>query len=168
MTETQDILLLMLHAMTCTGNTAHTGVHTQSKPGKCTLRSWVSRSHPCTMYTRMHTHNSHLHTPVTQALCTHPHMYTPCVHTQLHSHTYTARAWTPASPISLILPSPTESLPALQCPTSLTFPLAFLPCPTQLATLEGSQGERLPEQDEEQSWTEQRNGGQNCAGDRKL
>lgn len=152
----------MLHTVTCTENMAHTHVHTQSKPGQCTLQSWVSKSHPYTMYTRMHTHNSHLHIPVTQALCTHPHMYTPCVHTQSHSHTHTARAWTPASSTSLILPSPTESPPALQFAKSLTFPSAFIPSlHTQLAALEGSQGGRLPELDEEQSWTEQRNEGQN-------
>lgn len=91
-THTQDILFLVLHAVTCSEHMPQAHVHAESKPEKHTLRSWASMSHPCTMYTRMHTHNSHLHRPVTQALCAHPHMYTPCIHTQLHSLTHTARA----------------------------------------------------------------------------
>lgn len=156
MTETQDILLTVLHAVTWTEHRPQAHVHAESKPDKHTPRSWASMSHPCTMYTRMHTHNSHLHRPVTQALCTHPHMYTPCIHTQLHSLTHTARACTPTSPTSLILPSPTESPPTLQSPKPLTFPLAFLPCHTPLAALKGSPRGRLPKQVEEQSWRESR------------
>lgn len=156
MAETQDILLIVLHAVTCTEHRPQAHVHAESKPDKHTPRSWASMSHPCTMYTRMHTHNSHLHRPVTQALCTRPHMYTPCIHTQLHSLTHTARACTPTSPTSLILPSPTESPPTLQSPKPLTFPLAFLPCHTPLAALKGSPRGRLPKQVEEQSWRESR------------
>lgn len=33
-TETEDILLLALPAVTCTENTAHTRVHTENKPEK--------------------------------------------------------------------------------------------------------------------------------------
>ena len=142
----------MLHAVTCSEHMPQAHVHAESKPEKHTPRSWASVSHPCTMYTRMHTHNSHLHRPVTQALCTHPHMYTPCIHTQLHSLTHTARACTPTSPTSLILPSPTESPHILRSPKPLTFPLAFLPRHTPLAALKGSPGGRLPRQVEEQSW----------------
>lgn len=137
MTETQDISLLVLHAATHTENTAHT-VYTQSQPDKDTVRSWVSMSHPCMMYTRMHTHNSHLHRPVTQALCIHPHMYTPCVHTQLHSHTHSKGLDSRLSNLSnlalthrILLCSP--------IPQILTFPSAFLSCHTQLAALKESQ-----------------------------
>lgn len=87
-------------------------------------------------------------------------MSTPCVHTIALSHTHSKGLDSCLSNL-LILPSPPESPPALQSAKSLTFPLAFLPCHTQLVALEGSQGGRLPEQGEEQSWTEQRNGGQN-------
>lgn len=127
-------------------------------------------SHPCTMYTHMHIHNSHLHRPVAQALCTHPHMYTPCVHTQLHSHTHTARAWDSrlSNLSNLAITHSISPCPLIPQISNLPFGLSLLSHPAG-----SSQGE--PE--EEGCYSRMRNrvgrraekwGTKLCAGDRNL
>lgn len=145
MTETRDILLLVLPAVTCTYTSTQPCTHTNLKSLHCHAGSPCPI--PVRIYTLMHTHNSHLHRPVTQALCIHPHSTHPvythnCKQASKRTHTHTqSKGLDSASPMSLILPSPTNISLALQSPRSLPFPVAFL-LHTQLTVLEGSQGER--------------------------
>lgn len=87
-------------------------------------------SHPCTMYTRMHTHNSHLHRPVTQALCTHPHMYTPCIHTIALTHTHSKGLHSHLSNLSnLAITHRISPYPPIPQTTNLPFGLSSLSHP---------------------------------------
>ena len=169
MTETQFILVSVLHAVTGTESVAHTRVRAHSRPDSRTRCSWVSMSHPGhDVYRHAHTSQPPTQTRNTGIVHTPTHVHTLYTHTIALTRTHSKSLNSCLSNLLNLAHPQNAPLPCSPLNTEPSLRPSFLVTPSwQLSR--GVRGVRLAEQDKEQSWKESREWrAQYFTGDRNL